>query len=130
VWAAPVSWPVHWQGLQLDAYTVLTAEELWDYEQVKTAILYRCEVNKETHRHHFHQEKKPEESYRAWVCRIAVPLGQVDERPDHECVREVITMEQILMGVPEEMGVWLKGRKPTPLDELGMLADVFPGKSK
>lgn len=34
-------------------------------------------------------------------------------------------MEQILLGVPHEMRVWVKEQKPSLLEELGKLADDF-----
>ena len=34
-------------------------------------------------------------------------------------------MEQVLLGVSEDMAVWLKERKPTSLEELGKLADDY-----
>ena len=40
-------------------------------------------------------------------------------------VREVVIMEQILLGVPAEMAVWLKEKKPESLDLLGRLADDY-----
>ena len=33
--------------------------------------------------------------------------------------------EQVLLGVPAEMAVWLKERNPENLDELGRLADEY-----
>ena len=38
---------------------------------------------------------------------------------------EVVIMEQVLLGVSENMAVWLKERKPSSLEELGKLADDY-----
>ena len=40
-------------------------------------------------------------------------------------VRDVVIMEQMFLGVPEEMAVWLKERKLESLEKLGKLADDY-----
>lgn len=51
------------------AYAALDSQ---DYDKVMTAVLHRYEVNEESYQLRLRQEKKkPEESYRAWVCRTA-----------------------------------------------------------
>ena len=40
-------------------------------------------------------------------------------------VREVVIMEQVLLGMSEDMAVWLKERKPTSLEELSKMADDY-----
>lgn len=52
-------------------YTALSAADSLDYQIVKKTILHRYDVNEETHRRRFHRDKKkPNESYREWICRI------------------------------------------------------------
>jgi len=112
-------------GKALAAYAAVGSEESTDYEKVKTAILHRYEVNDETCQQHFHQGmKRPEESYRAWVCRTTDYFDRW-MKDQKLTVREVVIMEQILLGVPEEMAVWLKERKPESLEQLGKLPDDY-----
>ena len=57
-------------GKALAAYAAMATKDSADYDKVKEAVLHRYQVNAETHRLRFRQEKKKvEESYRAWVCR-------------------------------------------------------------
>ncbi len=59
-----VGHPVGWSA-------TLPARDSQDYELVKKAILHRYDVNQETHRVRFCQDrKKSEESYREWICWI------------------------------------------------------------
>ena len=112
-------------GKALAAYAAMVSTEALDYEKVKRAVLHRYDVNEETHRLRFRQEqKRPEESYRAWVCRSTDHFDKW-MKDQEMSLREVIIMEQVLMGVPEDMAVWLKERKPKSLDELGTLADDY-----
>ena len=53
------------------AYTSLAGDESGDYEKVKAAILQRYEVNEETHRRKFRQDKKcSDESYREFISHL------------------------------------------------------------
>lgn len=59
-------------GKAMAAYTAVRIEDTTDYEKVKSALLHRYKVNEETHCQQFCQgKKKTEESYQAWVCRMA-----------------------------------------------------------
>ena len=52
-------------------YTSLAGDESGDYEKVKAAMLQRYEVNEETDRRKFRQDKKHSgESYREFVSRL------------------------------------------------------------
>ena len=82
-------------------------------------------MNEEMHWKRFRQGKKrPEESYRAWVCRAADGFDRWT-KGQKMSVREVVIMEHILLGVPAEMAVWLKEKKPESLELLGRLADDY-----
>ena len=112
-------------GKALAAYAAITGDEAQDYDRVKEAVLHRYDVNKETLRHRFRQGKKrPEESYRAWVCRTADDFDRWMKGQEMS-VREVVTMERILLGVPAEMAVWLKEKKSESLELLGRPADDY-----
>ena len=112
-------------GKALAAYVSLGRGEVANYGEVQKTILHRYEVNEEIHRQQFRQEQKiPAESYRAWVCRT---LDHFDKwmKDQKLLVRDVVVMEQILLGVQEEMAVWLKERKLESLEELGKLTDDY-----
>lgn len=123
VWAVQLAGLL--SGRALAAYAALGGVEAADYEKVKSAVLHRYEVNEETHRLRFRQEKKtPEESYCAWICRTTDHFDKW-MKDQVLTVREVIIKEQLLRGMPEGMAVWLKERKPKSLDEFGQLADEY-----
>ena len=112
-------------GKAMAAYAAVGTDDAADYEKVKTAVLHRYEVNEETHRQRFQQDKKkPEESYRAWICRTADNFDRWMQGQEMS-VREVVVAEQILMKVPEEMNILLKERKIDSLEKLGKLADDY-----
>ena len=123
VWATQLAGLLTGKGLA--AYAAMVSTEALDYERVKKVVLHRYEVNEETHRLRFRQEqKRPEESYRAWVCRTTDHFDRW-MKDQEMTVREAIIVEQVFMGVPEEMAVWLKEQKPKSLEELGKLADNY-----
>ena len=69
VWAVQLAGLL--SGKVMAPYTSLAGDESGDYEKVKSAILQRYEVNKETHRSKFRQDKKRgDESYREFVSRL------------------------------------------------------------
>lgn len=112
-------------GKALAAYTGLKGDDATDYMKVKTAVLHRYEVNEETRRQRFRQDKKKsEESYYAWVCRVADLFDKWVKDSKLE-VREIIIMEQVLSQVSPKMAVWLKERKPESMEQLSLLADEY-----
>ena len=112
-------------GKAMAAYTALRAVESEDYKSVKKVVLHRYDVNEETHRLRFHQDRKwSEESFREWICRAADHFDcWVKDREIP--LREMVIMEQVLLSVPEDLAVWLRERHPGSLDELGKLADDY-----
>ena len=112
-------------GKAMAAYTALCAVESEDYESMKKAVLHRYDVNEETHRLRFRQDRKrSEESFREWICRAADHFDcWVKDREIP--LREMVIMEQVLLSVPEDLAVWLRERRPESLDELGKLADDY-----
>ena len=95
------------------------------YDKVKEAILRRYEISEETYRQRFRQDhKKGEESYREyadrlrdhfkrWVASQEIPL------------EELVSIEQFLLSVPDDLQVWLRERKPESLHKVAMLADDY-----
>ena len=96
-WAETV-WATQLAGLltgkALAAYPAITGDEAQDYDRVKEAVLHRYDVNEETLRHRdsgrVEGKKRPEESYRAWVCRTADDFGRpVQMLVDTGCDRTI-----------------------------------------
>ena len=58
-------------GEAMAAYAALPTEDSMEYRKVKTAILRRYQVNEETHRLRFRQDRrKGDESHREWADRL------------------------------------------------------------
>ena len=112
-------------GKAMAAYTALFPEEAGKYETLKKTILHRYDVNEETHRVRFRKDpKKKEESYREWICRITDHFDKWTKEAGLD-LRELIIMEQVLSGTPDDLAVWLRERKPKSLEELGKLAENY-----
>ena len=123
VWATQVAGIL--SGKAMAAYAALTPEDAIQYKKVKEAILRRYEINEETYRQRFRQDrKKGEESYREyadrlgdhftrWVDSQAVPL------------KELVMIEQFLVSVPDDLRIWLHERKPTSIRQAAVLADDY-----
>ena len=73
VWATQVAGLL--SGKAMAAYAALTPEDAIQYEKVKEAILRRYEINEETYRQRFRQDrKKGEESYRELLTGWEITL--------------------------------------------------------
>ncbi len=107
------------------AYAALDATEAQEYKKVKEAILHRFDVNQETHRRRFRENRKgPEESYREWLCRITSHFDKWCKDSTMP-MKELVIMEQALWSMPEGLTVWLRERQPKSLDELAKLAEDY-----
>ena len=123
VWATQVAGLL--SGKAMAAYAALTQDDAIVYDKVKEAILRRYEINEETYRQRFRQDRKRgEESYREyadrlgdhftrWVSSQSVPL------------KELVMLEQFIAGVPEDLQIWLRERKPESLRQAAALADDY-----
>ena len=112
-------------GKAMAAYAALDTASAGDYEELKQAILRRYDVNEETHRIRFRQDKKrADEPMREWIQREADHFDKwaKDQKMSH---RDMIITEQILLGVSDDLTIWLRERRPDSLDELGRLADDY-----
>ena len=123
VWATQVAGLL--SGKAMAAYAALTLEDAPVYDKVKEVILRRYEINEETYRQRFRQDrKKGEESYREYADR----LGDHFTRwvaSQSIALEQLITLEQFLAGVPEDLRIWLRERKPTSLRQAATLADDY-----
>ncbi len=122
-------WATQWAGLltgkAMAAYAALQAGEAGDYKVVKKTILHRYNVNEETHRLRFRQDrKKHDESYREWVCREADHFDRWTKDQEMS-LRDMVVMEQVLQNVPAELAVWLKERKPSSLAECKIRLQIW-----
>ena len=112
-------------GKAMAAYTSLGSDDAAKYVEVKKAVLHRYDVNDESHRRRFRQDRKrPEESYRNWGDRLRDHFRRWTK--DQEMtLEELMIMDQFIHGVPEELGIWLRERKPKSMQEAMEMADDY-----
>ena len=112
-------------GKAMAAYANLSTESAHDYQAVRQAILRRYQVNAETHRQQFRQDrKKANESYGEWADRLRDRFAKW--KKDREIsVEEMILLEQFIAGVPEGLAIWIKEKEPKSLTEAAELADTY-----
>ena len=79
---------------------------------MKEAILKEYVINEETHHRHFQgDECKTTEAYREWATRLKEKSYRW-KKASRMDLEEIMLMEQFLEGVPEDLAVWLKEKKP------------------
>ena len=123
VWATQVAGLL--SGKALAVYAALTPEDAAVYDTVKGAILRRYEINEETYRQRFRMDrKKGEESYQEYADR----LGDHFTRwvaSQSIALEELVKLEQFITGVPEDLRIRLRERKPNSLRQAAALADDY-----
>ena len=103
MWAAQLAGLL--TGRAQAAYANLSALEAQDYKKVKETILHRYDVNQETHRRRFREDrKKPEESYREWICRITNHFEKWSKESTVP-LKDLVIMEQALLSMPEALSI-------------------------
>ena len=108
-------WPAKVWGKAMAAYASLGSEDAAKYSEVKKAILHRYDINDESHRRRFCQDRKrPEESYRNWGDRLRDHFRRWTKDQEMS-LEELMVLDQFIHGVPEELGIWLRERKPKSL---------------
>ena len=123
VWATQTAGLI--TGKAMAAHAGLATKEAADYENVKAAILRRYEINEETHRTRFRQEKKKEqESHREWMVRLEERFDKWT-KGQSMYVREIVILEQFTQSVPEGLRVWLRERKPGSVKEAAEMVDDY-----
>ena len=99
-----------------------------DYDQVKSAILSKYDINPETYRQRFSSlEFNPDESPKELYVRLKELYGkwiQPKCKAIHE-IGEIIIPEQYLRMLSPELQVWIRERDPGSAMEAAGLADVF-----
>ena len=113
-------------GKAQQAYAALNVADASQYGKVKEAILRRYDINEETYRQCFRNERrKTIETYRELVAR----LHDLASKWTAECstVEEVVKLvvEQLATIMPADLRIWLAERKPTTGAEAGKLADDY-----
>ena len=112
-------------GKAMAAHASLNSESAVSYKDVKKAILHRYDVNEEAHRRRFRSDrKKPEESFKNWGDRLFDHFTRWTKEQKMP-VEELMVLDQFLAGVPEDLRVWLKERKPESLRQAMELADNY-----
>ena len=107
------------------AYASLGSEDAAKYSEVKKAILHRYDVNDESHRRRFHQDRKrPEELYRNWGDRLRDHFRRWTKDQEMS-LEELMILDQFIHGVLEELGIWLRERKPKSLQEAMKMAHDY-----
>ena len=123
VWASQLAGLL--TGKAMAAYASLGSEDAAKYTEVKKAILHRYDVNDESHRQRFCQDRKrPEESYRNWGDRLRNHFRRWTKDQEMS-LEELMILDQVIHGVPEELGIWLRERKPKSLQEAMEMADDY-----
>ena len=123
VWATQVAGIL--SGKAMAAYAALTPDDATDYDKAKEAILRRYEINEETYRQRFRQDrKKGEESYREYADRLNDHFKRW-VASQSIALEELVTIEQFLVGVPEDLRIWLREKKPNSLRQAATLADDY-----
>ena len=123
VWATQVAGLL--TGKAMAAYAALAPGVAVAYDKVKEAILRRYEINEETYRQRFRQDrKKGEESYREYADRLGDHFVRWTDSQSIP-LKELIMLEQFLTGVPEDLRIWLRERKPASLRQAATLADDY-----
>ena len=112
-------------GKALAAYAGLSGEKAASYDEVKAAVLHCFDVNEETYQRRFRSDRKrAEESYQNWGSRLKDHFTQwTKDQP--MAVKELMVLDQFLYGVPEDLRVWLKERRPGSLQQAMKLADDY-----
>ena len=105
-------------GRALAAYTRLNIVSAARYEEVKKAVLHCYDINEETHHRHFQTDwKSPEESFQNWGDRLRDHFDHWT-KDQKMSLAELMVLDQFLGGVPEDLRVWLKERKPESLQRI------------
>ncbi|KAI7812514.1 hypothetical protein IRJ41_003201 [Triplophysa rosa] len=110
------------------AYVHMDVDESLIYENVKSAILRKFEINRETYRQRFRlldvePFESPKELY-VWLKEQYVKWMQPKGKNVEE-IGEVIILEQYLQMLSPELQVWVREHDPKAASEVATFADVF-----
>ena len=112
-------------GKARDAYIALPFEDTKDFDNVKSAILKRYEINEETHRRKFRADRKRDnESHREFMDRLRDRF-QRWIKSQQMPVEDLIVLEQFYQSLPNNLAIWLRDHKPGSLQGAADLADDY-----
>ena len=114
-------------GKAQQVYAAVSSDSAKKYDDVKTAILRRYNINEETYRARFRATKRKDgECY----TELAIRMSDLLERWTVECksvaeLREKVLLEQLLNVMSPELKIWVTERKPKTTEEAARLADDY-----
>ncbi len=115
------------------AYVHMDVEDSLDYEQLKSAILRKYDINRETYRKKFRSlDVEPLESPKELYVRLKELYGKwmQPKSKSVEEVGEVLILEQYLRMLSPELQVWVREHDPPSALQAATLADVFVAARK
>ena len=114
-------------GKAQQAYAALPPDDAKDYDVVKTAILRRYNINKETYRQRFRAVKpKEEESPQELMTRLQdLASWWTRETATHQELLDLLVREQFLSVLPPDMKVAVMERQPSNCNEASQFAENY-----
>uniref|UniRef100_A0AAR2IWM4 SCAN box domain-containing protein n=1 Tax=Pygocentrus nattereri TaxID=42514 RepID=A0AAR2IWM4_PYGNA len=126
------SWALHLipllEGKARAAYVAMDAEDACDYQKVKSAVLRKYEINKETYRQRFRDGAvRANETPRELYTRLKglYEKWMTPREKTKEQIGDTIIMEQYLKMVNPELRSWIIERSPTSTDQAVTLAEAY-----
>uniref|UniRef100_A0AAR2J536 SCAN box domain-containing protein n=1 Tax=Pygocentrus nattereri TaxID=42514 RepID=A0AAR2J536_PYGNA len=126
------NWALHLipllEGKARAAYVAMDAEDACDYQKVKSAVLRKYEINKETYRQRFRDcAVRANETPRELYTRLKglYEKWMTPREITKEQIGDTIIMEQDLKMVNPELHSWLIERSPISTDQAVTLAEAY-----
>jgi len=118
------------RGRALDVYSVMSKDDVNDYEKLKTALLKRYQLTADGFRKRFRTSRpEPGESPSQFITRIGnylqrwIDLAKAAETYDG--VKKLFIEEQYLRTCPKEIATHLKVGKPETLQDVAERAETY-----
>jgi len=118
------------RGLALDVYSMMSKDDVNDFEKLKSALLKRYQLTADGFRKRFRTSKpEPDESPSQFITRMGnylqrwIDLAKAAETYDG--VKKLFIEEQHLRTCPKEMATHLKEGKPETLQDLDERAETY-----
>ncbi|KAI4901393.1 hypothetical protein NFI96_008728 [Prochilodus magdalenae] len=125
-------WAIHLvpllEGKARAAYVAMDAEEALDYGKLKTAILRKFEINKETYRQKFRSDEVYSDETPRELCVRLKGLYEkwiTPKEKTKEQIGDTIILEQYLKMVDHELRSWILERNPATMDQAVDLAEAY-----
>ena len=117
-------------GRALDVYSRLPEATAEDYDRLKEALLKRYDLTEDGYRRRF-RDGKPEkgESPEQFISRLQSYLGHwIDlssTNKTFEGLRDLVVREQFTNACFKELGIYLRERAPTTLEDMAKVAEQY-----